>query len=135
MSNEHECSCSKWFWVAMFQAKVHASTSTSLHNSRAASCDELPPTKTGPSRLLSLPNLLMPIRNGFRSKREKRGDQEVTDHHSGGGAAPPAEKDKKSPEQLMRTYQELVDAKALVVFPVAFLLFDIGYWLHYLINT
>ena len=126
----------KMFWVAMFQAKVHASTSTSLHNSRAASCDELPPTKTGPSRLLSLPNLLMPIRNGFRSRREKRGDQEVTDHPSGGGgAAPPAEKEKKSPEQLMRTYQELVDAKALVVFPVAFLLFNIGYWLHYLINT
>ena len=50
-------------------------------------------------------------------------------------AAVTAEKEKKSPEQQMRTYQELVDAKALVVFPVAFLLFNIGYWLHYLINT
>ena len=39
----------------------------------------------------------------------------------------------KTLDQLMRRYQEHVDANALIVFPIAFLLFNIGYWVHYLI--
>ena len=39
----------------------------------------------------------------------------------------------KTMEELMRRYQEHVDANALIVFPIAFLLFNIFYWIHYLI--
>ena len=49
----------------------------------------------------------------------------------------PKRKEKERPtktlDQLMRRYQEHVDANALIVFPIAFLLFNIGYWVHYLI--
>ena len=40
----------------------------------------------------------------------------------------------KTHEQLLRRYQEHVDGKALIIFPIAFFLFNIGYWCHYLIN-
>ena len=40
----------------------------------------------------------------------------------------------KTHEQLLRRYQEHVDGKALIIFPIAFFLFNIGYWSHYLIN-
>ena len=40
----------------------------------------------------------------------------------------------KTHEQLLRRYQEHVDGKALIVFPIAFFLFNIGYWFHYLMN-
>ena len=39
---------------------------------------------------------------------------------------------QKQPEQLMKRYQENVDGTALVIFPTAFLLFNIAYWGHYL---
>ena len=39
---------------------------------------------------------------------------------------------EKPPEQLMKRYQENVDGSALVIFPTAFLLFNIAYWGHYL---
>ena len=45
----------------------------------------------------------------------------------------PKERPTKTLDQLMRRYQEHVDANALIVFPIAFLLFNIGYWVHYLI--
>ena len=38
----------------------------------------------------------------------------------------------KQPEHLMKRYQENVDGTALVIFPTAFLLFNIAYWGHYL---
>jgi len=41
----------------------------------------------------------------------------------------------KTHEQLLRRYQEHVDGKALIIFPIAFFLFNIGYWSHYLINV
>ena len=40
----------------------------------------------------------------------------------------------KTHEQLLRRYQEHVDGKALIIFPIAFVLFNIGYLCHYLIN-
>ena len=46
----------------------------------------------------------------------------------------PIPKPQKSPEQLMRRYQELVDGKALVIFPLSFLLFNVCYWTHYLVD-
>ena len=51
---------------------------------------------------------------------------------AGAGAASmvarkPIQMPKKSPEQLMRRYQEQVDGNALVLFPLSFLLFNIGY--------
>ena len=39
---------------------------------------------------------------------------------------------QKQPEQLMKRYQENVDGTALVIFPTAFLLFNVAYWGHYL---
>ena len=39
----------------------------------------------------------------------------------------------KTLDQLMRRYQEHVDANALILFPVAFLFFNVSYWVHYLI--
>ena len=41
-------------------------------------------------------------------------------------------KKKPSMEQLRRRYQENVDGKALIIFPMAFFLFNLGYWGHYL---
>eukprot|EP00093_Oithona_nana_P005197 05197.XXX_161134_169596_1 [CDS] Oithona nana genome sequencing. len=43
-------------------------------------------------------------------------------------------RNSKTHEQLLRRYQEHVDGKALIVFPIAFFLFNIGYWFHYLLN-
>ena len=48
--------------------------------------------------------------------------------NSGGGGG----NGNKPPEQLMKRYQENVDGSALVIFPTAFLLFNIAYWGHYL---
>lgn len=48
-------------------------------------------------------------------------------------AAPP--KVVKTHEELMRRYQEQVDGTALIIFPISFLLFNIGYWCHYLLNV
>ena len=57
---------------------------------------------------------------------------------SGGGGAVSGSyegiKVTKTHEQLLRRYQEHVDGKALIIFPIAFFLFNIGYWCHYLIN-
>ena len=39
---------------------------------------------------------------------------------------------KKTPEQLMKRYQEHVDGNALVIFPLSFLLFNVCYWGHFL---
>ena len=42
---------------------------------------------------------------------------------------------QKAHEQLLRRYQEHIDGKALIIFPIVFFLFNIGYWSHYLINV
>jgi len=142
---EHHNNCVK--------AKVNASTSTSLHNQIsgevANSCDgnlgslsthggsnhgNQPVetnTQSGWSLAGRIPNILK-FRNKSRANNSSPAQQtEYLDSENDSDN----EKKTKTPEQLMRTYQELVDQKALVVFPVAFLLFNIGYWLHYLINT
>ena len=35
--------------------------------------------------------------------------------------------------QKMRKYQERFDENALVIYPTMFALFNIGYWLHFLV--
>jgi hypothetical protein len=45
-----------------------------------------------------------------------------------------SKKPKPISDQLLRRYQEHVDGLALIVFPIAFFLFNIGYWSHYLLN-
>jgi hypothetical protein len=40
----------------------------------------------------------------------------------------------RTPDELMKRYQENVDSNALIIFPVSFLLFNIAYWVHYLTN-
>ena len=117
------------------QGKAHAATSTSRLHNRTASCEQLPDddNSSGP-RLLSLPNLMFKSsRNNQRKK--KNAQMAAASAATGGGGSKDSSPPKKTPEELMRTYQELVDAKALVVFPIAFLLFNVGYWLHYLINN
>ena len=81
-------------------------------NDNSASCSHLCRSQRG--NVLSLPKLLKP--NGKSPGKFARERQP-----------------KKTPEEKMRTYQELVDAKALIIFPMAFLLFNIGYWVHYLV--
>ena len=69
-----------------------------------------------------------------------RGGHHSHRHHNASSSSnnapntPKEPKNSKTHEQLLRRYQEHVDGKALIVFPIAFFLFNIGYWFHYLLN-
>ena len=80
------------------------------------SMNQIPPNSTTTNNSNSKIRFLMPT---FGARKEK---DHIKDRRP-----------SKTLDQLMRRYQEHVDANALIVFPIAFLLFNIGYWVHYLI--
>ena len=80
------------------------------------SMNQIPPNSTTANNSNSKIRFLMP-KFGARKEKDHLKDRRPS----------------KTLDQLMRRYQEHVDANALIVFPIAFLLFNIGYWVHYLI--
>lgn len=80
------------------------------------SMNQIPPNSTTANNSNSKIRFLMP-KFGARKEKDHLKDRRPS----------------KTLDQLMRRYQEHVDANALIVFPIAFLFFNIGYWVHYLI--